>query len=167
MSNTSARPVARRLLLRGTSGAGLGIATLALPSAARAASPSATPTNVQTLQVVTIDDTVEVAAGHDLTLNVRLIGADGTPFNAPASVSTIVTRDDGSAGGSHPVGLRIDGADVTVDAPTVTRTLTADDGGTLDISIDVPDAGNYLVRLETNPSSLANPNGVTLSFTLA
>lgn len=159
--------LARRVLLRSTVGTGLGIATLALPVAAVAASPDGAAASGQTLQTVTIDDTVPATVGHDVTLRIRLLRPGGTAFTAAATVSLTVTLDDGSTVGGHPEGLRIDGAIVDAESPTVTRSLTADDAGSFDVSIDVPTAGDYLVAITTDPTPLTNPGGLTLALSVS
>lgn len=149
----------RRHLLRGSSVLGLGITTLALPSAALAASLNGTTLATTGPTTITVDDTGTPTAGHDVALAVRLIGSDGGAATGNIRVDVTVTLDDGTdaGAGSAASGTRIDG---------VARSTAAllSDTGSIDVAIDLPAAGTYLFAVTTSPSAANQPDGVVLAY---
>ena len=149
----------RRRLLRASSALGVGITTLALPSAAVAASLNGTTLATTGPSTITVDDTGAPSAGHDVALSIRLIGSDGGPEAGNIRVDIAVTLDDGSndGAGSAASGTRIDG---------VARSTVAllSDTGAIDVSIDLPAAGTYLFAVTTSPATTNQPDGVVLAY---
>lgn len=152
----------RRGLLRAGSGVGVGITTLALPSAAQAASFAGTTLATVGPSTLTVDDTGTAAAGHDLTLRIRLLGATGAPEDGNFRVDLTVRIDDGSTDGTGTLatGTRIDGVTRSTHAVLV-------DTGEADIAIDLPAAGTYLFAVTTTPAPTSQPGGVVLAYEFA
>lgn len=138
-----------------------GMSATLLPSAAAAASPGVGPASATSPAGFTVDDSGTVLlAGHDVTYRVTLFSTGGASYTGSATVQVRVRLDDGSAAGAGSVapGTRIEGqelADLTVSA----------EGGTANISVDLPSSGTYLVRLATVPAALSHPDGIVLAVT--
>lgn len=152
----------RRGVLRSGPAAALGITTLVLPTATAAASPDTGLSNVDPPRSLTVDDTLGPDAGDDVAYRIRATTATGALYDGTLQVTLAVTVDDGDddGAGSPATGTRIEGTART--QHTVT-TIT----GTVDLSVDLPGAGTYLVRITTTPAAVNQPDGVTLALTVA
>lgn len=152
----------RRRVLRSSSALGLGITTLALPSAAVAASLGGVPLASTGPSTLTVDDTGAPIVGHDVSLRIALQGSDGTPETGNIRVDVTVTVDDGEDGGAGTaaVGTRIDGVERTTVALLVSS-------GSVDVAIDLPTAGTYLFTVTTTPVTTNQPDGVVLAHVFA
>jgi hypothetical protein len=152
----------RRQLLRTSRAAALGISSLALPSAAAAASPDGDLANVDPPRSLTVDDTLAPDAGDDVAFRIRATTATGTLYDDSLQVTLAVTVDDGTDGGagSPATGTSIEGSERT--QHTVTATA-----GTVDLSVDLPGAGTYLIRVSASPAAVNQPDGVTVALTVA
>jgi len=153
------RPSRRSVLRAGADTTALGLIALALPSASAAASV-ADPASTTVLQGITVDPSGEIlVADHDVTYRIGLFTADGRPYAQATTVTLRVRLDDGSAdgAGSTPAGVLIDGEDTD-------EVMRATSTGGLAVSVAVPDARGYLVRITTDPASLNHPDGIELSL---
>lgn len=152
--------VDRRRLLRASPAVGLGITTIALPTATAAASTDGTA-SLDAPMIITLDDTIAPDTGDDVAYRIAVISANGTTYLSSVAVTVAVTVDDGTNGGagSPATGTAIDGAARTQ------HTVTTDTGS-VDLSIDLPGAGTYLVRVTTSPAPTNQPDGVTVAVSL-
>jgi hypothetical protein len=152
----------RRRMLRAGPAFGLGITSLALPAAAQAASFAGVALATEGPSTLTVDDTGTAAAGHDVTLRVRLVGSSGGAATGNLRVDLTVTLDDGSDGGAGApaTGTRIDGVARTTHAVLA-------DSGAVDLDVDLPAAGTYLFAVTTTPAPTSQPDGVVLAYEFA
>ncbi len=152
----------RRRLLGISPAAALGVTSVALPSAAAAASPGGDLANLDPPRSLTVDDTLAPDPGDDVAFRVRATTAAGALYDDTLQVTLAVTVDDGADGGagSPASGTRIDGTERT--QHTVTTTT-----GTVDLSVDLPGAGTYLIRVSASPAAVNQPDGVTVALTVA
>ena len=152
----------RRRLLRASPAAALGVTSIALPSAAAAASPGSDLANLDPPRSLTVDDTLAPDAGDDVAFRIRATTATGTLYDDSLQVTLAVTIDDGADGGagSPATGTRIEGTERT--QHTVTTTA-----GTVDVSVDLPGTGTYLIRVTATPAAVNQPDGVTVARTVA
>jgi hypothetical protein len=147
----------RRRLLATSATAGVGVSILMLPLAAEASSvtdPAATPEPPNSF---IIDDSAAPDAGDDVAYLVTLLQSSGAVFGGEATVTLLLSRDDGSEDGS---GSAATGA--TIDGAPATSTTKAVVDGLVRVSVRFPEPGIYLVRILTDPAAVALPDGVTL-----
>jgi len=151
----------RRRLLRATPAVALGISSMTLPHAAAAASGDGTA-SVDPPRSLTIDDTLAPDAGDDVAYRVRLLDANGTLHDGDVTVTLAVTVDDGSDGGagSTATGTSIEGVARTQHSVTTAT-------GSVDLSVDLPGTGTYLVRITASPAPTNQPDGVTVAVAVA
>jgi hypothetical protein len=160
---TSGVDMERRAVLHGTGRlALLGIVASGLPTAVAAASPVTQAVSVRPLgsiERLTVDDTVEPTAGHQLAFRVTATASLESSDTGSIVFGITVRVDDGTdsgAGGPVP--------DATIDGElTDERTITSTTE-TATFSLTLPSPGSYLVRFTSVPVALQDPGGILLSL---
>jgi len=147
----------RRRLLATSATAGVGVSFLLLPLAAEASSVTDTAAASAPPNSFTIDDSAAPDAGDDVAYLVTLVQSSGAIFGGEATVTFLLSRDDGSEDGS---GSAATGA--TIDGALATSATKAVVDGLVRASVRFPEPGIYLVRIFTDPAAVALPDGVTL-----